>query len=172
MSKDETTVTFTVEPLAKHHKRTDFSCGAEPLDLYLKNQASQDAKRGFAAPMVAVTIDTIVIAYYTLSAFKIDLPDLTEDERKKLPKYPDVPATLLGRLAVDEKYRGLGIGADMLAHALTRSYEQSSKIASYAIIVDAKDEAAISFYQHFGFTSFPDRRDRLYLPMKQVAKLF
>ena len=107
MSEDrDAAVTFTVEPLVKRHKRDDFSCGAEPLDRYLKTQASQDKKRRFAAPYVAVTDDNIVIAYYALSSFRIDQPELPEDERKKLPKYPDVPATLLGRLAVDQNYRG------------------------------------------------------------------
>ena len=65
-------------------------------------------------PYVAVTDNNIVVAYYTLSSFRIDQPDLPEDERKELPGYPDVPATLLGRLAVDQKYRGQGIGEHML----------------------------------------------------------
>ena len=172
MSEDDTPPTFTTEPLAKRHKRDDFSCGADPLDRYLKTQASQDMRRGVAAPYVAAPYDNTVIAYYTLSAFKIDLPDLPEGERKKLPRYPDVPATLLGRLAVDQNYRGQGLGEHLLLHALKRSYDLSSAIASYAIVIDAKDDAAIAFYQHFNFLQFPERTDRLYLPMKQVAKLF
>lgn len=173
MSEDrDAAVTFTVEPLVKRHKRDDFSCGAEPLDRYLKTQASQDKKRRFAAPYVAVTDDNIVIAYYALASFRIDQPELPEDERKKLPKYPDVPATLLGRLAVDQNYRGHGIGEHMLLHALKRSNDLSSEIASYAVVVDAKDDAAIAFYQHFNFLRFPGTPNRLYLPMKQVAKLF
>ena len=165
-------VTFTVEPLARRHKRDNFSCGAEPLDRYLKTQASQDKKRRFAAPYVAVTDDNIVIAYYVLSSFRIDHPDLPEDERKKLPKYPNLPATLLGRLAVDQNYRGQGIGEYMLLHALKRCNDLSSEIASYAVVVDAKDDAAITFYRHFNFRVFPSTANRLYLPMKQVAKLF
>ena len=84
----------------------------------------------------------------------------------------DVPATLLGRLAVDQKYRGQGLGEHMLLHALKRSNDLSCEIASYAVVVDAKDEAVIAFYQHFNFLQFPGTPDRLYLPMKQVAKLF
>ena len=137
--------TFTVEPLAKRHGRNSFSCGTEPLDRYLKIQASQDKKRRIAAPFVAVTDTNIVVAYYSLSSFRIDLPELLEDERKKLPRYPDVPATLLGRLAVDQKYRGQGIGEHMLLHALKRSSDLSYEIASYAVVVDAKDEAAVAF---------------------------
>lgn len=173
MSEDQdAAITFTVEPLAKRHKRDVFSCGAEPLDRYLKIQASQDKRRRFAAPYVAVTDNNIVVAYYALSSFRIDQPDLPEDERKKLPGYPDVPATLLGRLAVDQKYRGQGIGEHMLLHALKRSNDLSCEIASYAVVVDAKDDAAIAFYQHFNFLQFPGTPNRLYLPMKQVAKLF
>lgn len=168
----DTAVTFIVEPLAKRHKRDVFSCGAEPLDRYLKIQASQDKRRRFAAPYVAVTDDNIVIAYYALSSFRIDQPDLPEDERKKLPKYPNVPATLLGRLAVDQNYRGQGVGEHMLLHALKRSNDLSSEIASYAVVVDAIDDTAIAFYQHFNFLLFPNTPNRLYLPMKQAAKLF
>ncbi len=165
-------ITFSVEPLAKRHQRDGFSCGAEPLDRYLNIQASQDQRRRFAAPYVAVTDNDIVVAYYSLSSFRINQPDLPGEERKKLPGYPNVPATLLGRLAVDQKYHGRGIGEHMLLHALKRSNDLSCEIASYAIVVDAKDDAAIAFYQHFNFLQFPSTSNRLYLPVKQLAKLF
>jgi GNAT superfamily N-acetyltransferase len=172
VSEGEDSVTFTVQPLARRHKRDDFSCGIEPLDRYLKTQASQDARRGFAAPIVAVTDDNTVIAYYTLSAFTIGVGELPEEETKGFPKHPVAPATLLGRLAVEQSCRGQGIGEHMLLHALKRAYDLSSEIASYTVVVDAKNDAAAAFYQHFGFQPLPERTDRLYLPMKQLAKLF
>ena len=100
-----------IEPLGKDHDRSGFSSGNEELDRYLKNQAGQDARRNIAAPFVLVEErGTAVCGYYTLSAFAIDLTDLPEDIARKLPRYPVVPATLLGRLAVDMRLRGRGLG--------------------------------------------------------------
>ena len=172
MPADEHSVTFVVEPLAKHHKRADFSCGVEPLDRYLKTQASQDAKRRIAAPFAAIASDNTVIGYYTLSAFSIELAALPAAQTKKLPRYPTLPATLLGRLAVDQSQHGCGVGELLLMDALSRSYKHIREIASYAVVVDAKNDAAIAFYLRYDFIQFADRPNRLFLPMNVIAKLF
>ena len=172
MPQDQEELSFSIEPLAKKHKRSTFSCASEPLNRYLKTQVSQDAKRHIAAPFILVTPDNQVIGHYTLSAFSINLPQLPQSQIHKLPKYPTVPATLLGRLAVDHKYRGLGLGEHILMDALHRSARATSAIASYAVVVDAKDDVAVAFYRKYGFTQFPDHLDRLFLPMTVVKKLF
>jgi GNAT superfamily N-acetyltransferase len=159
LAQDEELVTFSVEPLAKRHRRADFSCGIEPLDRYLQRQASQDAKRGVAAPFVIVTQSNDVIGYCTLSAFSVDLPTLPAAQARKLPKYPNVPATLLGRLAVDQNQRGLGIGEFLLMDALSRSHRATSEVASYAVVVD-------------DFLRFPETANRLFLPMNTIKRLF
>ena len=163
-----------IEPLSKHHDRRSFSCGNEPLDRYLKQQASQDARRHVAAPFVAVweAGDKTILGYYTLSAFAIDLGTLPDSTASKLPHYPLVPATLLGRLAVDQRYQGRGLGGFLLVDALRRAYRQSSQIASAAFVVRATDGDAFRFYRHFNFTPFPERRDQLFLPMATIASLF
>ena len=163
-----------IEPLGKRHDRRAFSCGNEPLDRYLKQQASQDARRHVAAPFVAVREegDKTILGYYTLSAFAIDLGTLPDSMASKLPHYPLVPATLLGRLAVDHRYRGRGLGGFLLMDALRRAYGQSSQIASAAFVVRAIDDDAFRFYRHFDFTPFPERRDQLFLPMATIALLF
>jgi len=163
-----------IEPLGKRHDRKAFSCGNEPLDRYLKQQASQDARRHVAAPFVAVPEegDKMVLGYYTLSAFAIDLGTLPHSTTSKLPHYPLVPATLLGRLAVDRRHGGRGLGGFLLMDALHRAYGQSSEIASAAFVVHAIDDAAFRFYRHFDFTPFPERRDQLFLPMATIASLF
>ena len=104
-----------IEPLGKRHDRRAFSCGNEPLDRYLKQQASQDARRHVAAPLVAVREegDKTILGYYTLSAFAIDLGTLPDRTASKLPLYPLGPVTL-GRLAVDHRYRGRGLGGFLL----------------------------------------------------------
>lgn len=77
-----------------------------------------------------------------------------------MPRYPKVPVTLLGRLAVDTRYQGQKIGQLRSAHALLRSVRQAKEIASMAVVVDAIDEAAVNFYQKYHFLSFPQRRTR------------
>lgn len=165
---------WLVERLGKQHDRTAFACGNEVLDHYLKEIASQDARRLVAAPFVAVvsTAPKNILGYYTLSAFGIDLSSLPTDVARKLPAYPVVPATLLGRLAVDQRHRGQGIGEFLLMDALHRAYGQSSQIAAVAVVVDAIDAQAVRFYRHFNFMPFPDTPDRLFLPMKTIGTAF
>lgn len=174
MEKENDQSTWLTEPLGKHHDRAAFSCGKAPLDTYLKNQARQDLRRHVAAPFVLVSNEgsSSIMGYYTLSAFGIELDMLPEDIAKKLPHYPTVPATLLGRLAVDSRHHGRGLGEFLLMDALYRAWVQSSEIAAAAVVVDAIDQEASQFYSHFDFLPFPDRRDRLFLPMKTVAALF
>jgi len=165
---------WLIQPLAKHHDRAAFLCGNETLDRYLKEMARQDARRHIAAPFVLVEKNSpkTILGYYTLSALSIDLGELPADVVRKLPSYPVVPATLLGRLAVDRHHQGHGIGELLLMDALRRVHEQSSQIATVAVIVDAIDQQAVQFYKHFDFLPFPERPTRLFLPMKTIAALF
>ena len=163
-----------VEPIGKHHNRGDFSCGYDALDQYLKKQATQDARRMVAAPFILTqeSDHNTILGYYTLSAFGISLQDLPDEVIKKLPAYPIVPVTLLGRLAIDQRYKGQGLGEFLLIDALKRALKQSSQIAAAAVVVDAIDEKASSFYRHFDFMDFPDKPRWLFLPMKTIANLF
>ena len=160
-----------IEPLAKHHKRDGFSSGDADLDRYLKQQATQDARRRLAAPKVAVTSDSTVIAYYTLSASMIVRESLPESESRKLPHYPRLPATLIGRLAVDQSHAGQGLGRFTLNYAVNRALAASAEVASYAVVVDAKNANAVAFYQANAFTLLAGAENRLYLPMKEAARL-
>jgi predicted GNAT family N-acyltransferase len=120
-----------------------------------------------------VTETNRIAGYYTLSAATIVVADLPPDTVKKLnwPRYPELPATLIGRLASDLTFRGKGIGKLLLLDALKRVWSHS-EIASLAVIVDAKDDNARQFYMQYGFLPFPDRHNRLFLPIKTVEKLF
>lgn len=159
-----------VEPLAVGHDRSKFESGSEPLDRYLRTQASQDARKNMAAPFVLVLPDARIVGYYTLSSASIVLGELPEQTVRKLPKYPLVPATLLGRLAVDRHYQGKGHGRFLLADALYRA--AMSEIASFAVIADAKDDAARQFYIRESFLPFPDHPMKLFRPIADVAPLF
>jgi GNAT superfamily N-acetyltransferase len=112
------------------------------------------------------------MGYYTLSAHSVLLEMLPESVRKKLPRYPSVPATLLGRLAVDKRHQGQNLGGHLLIDALRRSLEISRKMASLAVIVHAKNSQAICFYEHYGFLSFTDTPHRLFLPMATIDQLW
>ncbi|AUS99425.1 GNAT family N-acetyltransferase [Nostoc sp. CENA543] len=161
---------YFIEPLGKHD-RAAFCCGVEELDRYLKQQAGQDARKRVAAPFVLVEKSSGSIAcYYTLSATSIKLGELPLAISKKLPKYPIVPATLLGRLAVNQNHRQKGLGEMLLMDALYRSL--NSEIATTAVIVEAKDDDARSFYEHYNFMRFPDFSHRLFLMMETIAKMF
>jgi predicted N-acetyltransferase YhbS len=162
---------YSIEPLGSHHNRAAFSCGSESLDIYLQRQARQDARKYMAAPYVLIEKNSgAVIGYYTLSSVGINMGDLPPEIRKKLPKYPAAPATLLGRLAVDEKYQGKGLGEILLMDALYKSLR--NEIASMAVVVDAKDDKARSFYERYDFIRFPDYSHRLFLPMTVIKKMF
>ena len=136
---------------AKHGRlRAAFSCGAEPLDHYLKQRAGQDAKNRVAVPYVLVSDDNGIAGYYTLSAAAIRVDDIPAELNLKLPKHPTVEA-LIGRLARDLSFRGQGIGEALLIDALKVAVVMSRKIASAAVMVDATDEHASRFYAGFGF---------------------
>lgn len=164
--------THRVEPLAKHHDRSQFCCGSVVLDRYLKQQARQDADKHVAAPFVLVCADhPKVLGYYALSASIIGLADIAPEHAKKLPRYPQLPVTLIGRLAVDLTCKGQGHGEWLLMDALQRSLNHADQIAAMAVVVDAKDAAAEAFYRHFDFQPLQDTPRRLYLSMKTIAAL-
>lgn len=163
---------ITVEPLGRRHDRTAFHCGAEAVDRYLEQQARQDADQRVAAPFVAVSPPSArVLGYYTLSASVLTLSELPDDLARKLPRHPQLPVTLLGRLAVDRSTKGQGLGEHLLLDALRRSLVHGDQIAAMAVVVDAKDEAAAAFYRHYGFATLQARPSRLFVPMRLVAQL-
>lgn len=116
--------------------------------------------------------DRRVLGFYTLSSSTIQLDSLPEKLAKKLPKYPQLPATLLGRLAVDVTARGKRYGELLLMDALRRSLEAATEIGAMAVIVDAKDDGTAAFYARYGFEPLPEHERRMYLPMGQVAAIF
>jgi GNAT superfamily N-acetyltransferase len=160
-----------IAQLSAEHDRADFCSGSEPLDRYLRERANQDFKRYVATPFVLYDPEAKRIAgYYTLAATGIQFEDLPAAMQKKLPRYPMVPAILLGRLAVDERYQGQGLGAFLLVDALLRSLV--NEIVAAAVVVDAKDDAAQAFYKYHNFVSFAGQPLRLFLPMTLIAKQF
>ena len=79
----------------------------------------------------------VVAGYYSLGAASIEKRKLPVELAKRLPHYP-VPAAILGRLAVDRKHHGLGLGEGLLLDAIRRVVHASDSIAIYALMVDVK----------------------------------
>lgn len=164
---------YATDPLGKHHDRSCFSCGSAPLDCYLQHQATQDIKRNIAQVFVRCDSTGVdVIGYYSLSMTSIELADVPGDLRRWLPRYPAVPAALLGRLAIHRDHQGAGLGKMLLFDAMRRVYEASRGIGAFGLVVDAKDQAAADFYKRHDFRALTDDESRLILPMATIAQYF
>lgn len=165
----------STEILSNNHRKltSGFYCGKISLDNYLKTQANQDVKRKLSACFVFVDNESgLIQGYFTLSNNSIPLKAIPENYKNNLPpSYGSIPATLLGRLAVDNRFKGKGIGRMLLMDALYRSFEISKSVGSFAVIVDPLDEEAERFYTKYGFILLPDSQ-KMFLPMKTVGKLF
>lgn len=143
---------FKIEVLSSTHHRAGFASGSEPLDRYFRQQVSQDVRRRATACYIAVDESSGAIAgYFTLAASGVPLTDLPPALAQRLPRYPLVPVALLGRLAVDQKYRGHKLGAALLWDAAQRAARSEAIV--FALVVDAKDDAAEAFYRHHGFVA-------------------
>jgi ribosomal protein S18 acetylase RimI-like enzyme len=161
---------FRIEPLTAAHDRSRFISGSAALDRYLREQASQDLRRRITTCFVAIDTETQDVAgFYTLAATSVPLDALSPEIARKLPRYPVVPAALLGGLAVAQPHQRRGLGAALLADALLRTAR--AEVGVFALIVDAKDDAAQRFYQHHGFTLLPGEARRLALPIATALRL-
>ena len=163
---------FRIEPLGPHHERASFSCGVPALDTYLHQRAGQDVRRFVAAPFVLCEGEAAtVLGYYTLSSLSIDLEAFPEQTARKFGRYPEIPAILIGRFAVDQRWHGHRLGQRLLLNALRRSWRQTTEIAAAAVIVDSKNPGTSEFYKRHGFQAFDDQPNRLFIPMKTIAQL-
>jgi GNAT superfamily N-acetyltransferase len=162
-----------IELLDKKHNRTDFDCGNELLNNYIRYQAGQDMKRKLAACYVLSDIESNnIIGFYTLSNNSIPLNRLPFEIQSKLPKsYTSIPTTLLGRLAIDKNFHGKGIGKILLIDALKRSYDISLVMGSFAVVVDPIDEEAERYYEKYDFIKLPDS-GKMFISINTLKVLF
>ncbi len=169
------TAAFRLEVLGPGHDRERFACGVEALDGYFARQATQDVRRRASAWYVAVEAKTGKVAgYYTLAAGGVPLTDLPEALSRRLPRYPSVPVARVGRLAVDKAFHGNKLGGALLADAAIRTIRtiraMRSDVAVFALVVDAKDDAAEAFYLHHGFERFGTNARQLIVSLKHFAQ--
>jgi len=161
---------FVIEPLDKRHDRSSFSCGNDRIDAYFHQTVSQDVRRRYATCYVATELSTGRLAgSYTLSSNSVPLTEVPAELARKLPRYPSVPAVLIGWLARHRDFAGLGLG-ELLVFDAIRTVAVAP-IGAHAIFADAIDERAAAFYASFGFTPLIGQPNRLYLPIATVASL-
>jgi len=166
-------MSYLTEVLDAKHDKKNFSCGKDLLDNYFWKQARQDVKRKLSACFVLVDNETNRISgYYTLSSNSISHELIPETFKKKLPKtYLNIPTILLGRLAIDKRYQGKGIGKILLIDSLKRCFDTSDSLGVFAVIVDPLDKEAESFYDKYGFIKLPDS-NKMFITMKTIKELF
>jgi GNAT superfamily N-acetyltransferase len=166
--------TLTIEPHGPHHDRAAFSCGNASLDDFIRTKARKENDLvGYGAVFISIEDQAprAIAGYYTLSSHFIRLEGIDAASRKKLPRYPTVPATLIGQLARDLRFRGMGVGEFLLMDALKRASRSATQVGSYAVTVDAIDDGATAFYSKFSFVPLLGDSRRLYLPMALISKL-
>lgn len=163
------TAPFRLEALGPGHDRSAFSCGVEALDRYLVSQASQDMRRRVSVCYVAIEVSSGRVAgFYTLAAGAVPLNELPPALSQRLPRYPSVPVARIGRLAIDQGFQGQKLGGALLADAALRAAR--SEVAVFALIVDAKDDAAVAFYRHHGFQAFGGNHRQLVVPLQRFIQ--
>jgi hypothetical protein len=163
---------YRFEPLdTSRHDRAGFHSAVGALNIYLQQQARKDVERFLAATFVMVdeAAPTVIVGFYSLSNFTIGLGDLPANLAIRLPRYPRLPATLIGRLARDERFPGTG--ELLLVDALTRAYGLTSISGSIAVVAEAKNDTALRFYHKHGFLQLGAEPNRVYLAMGTIEKL-
>ena len=157
-----------IELLDGRHRREGFDCGNDALNDFLHRQAGQQQRRGFGKTYVALAANgTDVIGFVTVSVGQVAAQALPN--QVKLPRYP-VPMLRVGRLAVDRREQGRGIGQDLLAFALHLALEFAERVGLYAVVVDAKDARAAAYYLRLDFEPTLDDDLCLFLPLSKLAK--
>jgi predicted GNAT family N-acyltransferase len=155
----------------KQHDRSAFQCGLDSLDDYIKTKASQELKNRVSTPFVLTDSPLRqVLGYYCISSYSISMVEIETSTAKKLPRYPLLPAILLGRLAVDVSCQGKGYGDLLVADALKRALAASNQVSSVAVVVDAISQDAARFYRRYGFTEFQTDPMKLYISMVEIEK--
>lgn len=166
-------MSLCITGLEKHHDRANFDCGEPQLNAYLQRLARQQAQRDFSRTYVAHSADgagsqtPYIQGFYAISSGSLDFKNLPAG--LKLPRYP-VPVARIGRLAVDLRAQGLGVGAALLLHAMELSVTLAQQIGLYALVVDAKHEAAAAFYARYGFQHFVDQPLSLFLTTDTIRR--
>ena len=142
------------EPLDERHEISEFHSGVSSIDTWLRSKARLNEAKGGARTYVVCEGERVV-GFYSLAASSVERRRLSSRVARNMPE--PVPVILLGQLAVDARYRGLGLGSDLLVDAARRSLAVVKLIGARAVVAHALDERVKSFYAQFGFRPYSDR---------------
>lgn len=153
-------------PLTGSHDRNDFDCGRSELNDWLARIARQHQDKGFSRTFVATldTAPTLICGYFALTLAEVDTSALLGPRRRRWPRF--IPGVRLGRLAVDTRFQGKGLGELLLVDAIQRTRLVTAQAGVVGLFVDALDSAAARFYVKYGFEAFADDPLKLFLPVK------
>jgi GNAT superfamily N-acetyltransferase len=141
---------------------TDFDCGEPTLNNWITLRALKNEKAGASRTFVSIESESgLVAGYYCLSAGSLAHDEAGPRLRRNTPD--PIPIVLIGRLAVDARFKGRGLGASLLQDAVMKGIEASRIVGSRAIVVHALSESAATFYRRFGFTPMPGSSKAMYL---------
>jgi GNAT superfamily N-acetyltransferase len=166
-SRDEVAATWLLRALSASDDRAAFSSSSAPLNRYFHEQVTQDVRRRVATCFIAGDESDVVAGFYTHASGSVMLTNLPAATIKKLPRYPTAPVVRMERLAVSTTHAGKGLGGALLADAVMRAAR--AEVAAYALLVDAKDDAARAFYAHHGFIGLPETPLTLFLPFSALS---
>ncbi len=161
------------EKISRDVNRKNFDCGVNSLNEYLKKYAWQNFKKNVGVTILAFEEGSRdkILGYYTVSMAQIDFEHLPLELSKGLPRYP-VPAMRIGRIAVDRSAQAKGVGSALLKDALRRAVALSTEVGTSAVLVDAINEQAKGFYEHYGFVALNDLPSALVLPVATIVRAF
>ena len=156
-----------IEVLQVHHQKKSFNCGQDDLNKFIKQYASQHQKSGTSKAYVAIDDDAQVRGFYYLSSTSIGFDRVDTVLAKRLLRYP-LPCVVVGRFAVDQATQGQGVGKVLLAHALKQVLKVTQIIGVNFVVIPAKDQKAMEFYQWFGFISLTSNPLTLIYPVNEI----
>lgn len=151
------------EPIRGEHNLSPFDCGVSTLNRWLANLAMANQVRGASRTFV-IHQDRRVTGYYCLVAGGVERQELPGTMRQNMPN--PIPAIILGRLAVDARWQGQGLGAVLLKDAMARAQFIASHVGAAILVVDTNDQGTARFYKKFGFRPFPHDASRLLLKIR------
>jgi predicted N-acetyltransferase YhbS len=154
-------------PITANDDVSTFACGQQTLDNWLHLRAIKNEADGNSRTFVTIERETGLIAgYYCLSSHSVSREEASGSLRRNAPD--PIPVVLIGRLAVDSRFQGQGVGYSLLQDALSKGIEAANLVGSRAFLVDALDRTAVTFYEKFGFRLMPDSARALYILAKDA----
>ena len=165
-----TALVWDEAPIAKQHDRAAFDCGDADLNLYLQKYARQNHESGGAKCFIAApsAAPARILGFYTLSPASLEYSRTPALAKKGLARY-DAPVFRLGRLAVDTSVQGRGLGRALLLRAADRCLRVAEDVGGVALLIDAKNDRGVRWYESYGALRLDDAPLSLVLPLATAA---